>query len=346
MQHKQLFHRASGQSIVLIGLAILVLVGAAGLGLDGANAFNQRRNTANAADAAAMAGASELIKQQKANGLNSEVYQSVSNYLSEHGIDPASPRNAWAAYYVDSAGVRGAQVADDSSTVPANVRGVAVDVTYAFDTLFMPVLGQNELKVSTTATAIYGPRSFSPADMLPITMSTKGAKAMKDNPGTTYVFGPSSGAYKELPGNFGTVTLKPNEDLPNKVGNNSDCDDASSPLDNLSYWWCNGTSYAIDSGDYLYGDPGIMAMNLDYEVEVRIKKNDGIGIIPVFDKAADSGNNTQYHIVGFLVVQLTDKDLNGNPKTVSAKYIDYYATTGAINPNGPDNGIYAVNLIK
>ena len=54
-------HHEQGQSIVVIALAIVVLVGMAGLGLDGANAFNQRRNTVNASDAAAMAGTNTII---------------------------------------------------------------------------------------------------------------------------------------------------------------------------------------------------------------------------------------------------------------------------------------------
>lgn len=48
--------REPGQAVVFVALAALVLVALAGLAVDGANAFNQRRNAVNGADAAAFAG--------------------------------------------------------------------------------------------------------------------------------------------------------------------------------------------------------------------------------------------------------------------------------------------------
>ena len=45
--------REPGQAVVFVALAALVLVALGGLAVDGANAFNQRRNAVNGADAAA-----------------------------------------------------------------------------------------------------------------------------------------------------------------------------------------------------------------------------------------------------------------------------------------------------
>jgi hypothetical protein len=57
-------------------------------------------------------------------------------------------------------------------------------------------------------------------------------------------------------------------------------------------------------------------------------------------------NNHQYNIVDFLVVEVTDERLTGNPKTITATYKDYVVSTGAIDPNAPVTGLYAINLVK
>src|SRR5579885_2602093 len=49
-----------GQSLVVWALALVVLIGMAGLTLDGSNTLENRRKLQNAADAAALAGAYDL----------------------------------------------------------------------------------------------------------------------------------------------------------------------------------------------------------------------------------------------------------------------------------------------
>src|SRR5437016_9774809 len=95
-------HHEQGQSIVVIALAIVVLVGMAGLGLDGANAFNQRRNSVNASDAAAMAGTNTVIEQKKGGSVsNSAVCQSVVDYFNNHKLNQGA-NMAWTASYVNA----------------------------------------------------------------------------------------------------------------------------------------------------------------------------------------------------------------------------------------------------
>src|SRR5215212_4235943 len=76
--------RNEGQAVVLAALAFIVLVGALGLALDGANAYNQRRNANNAADAAAMAGTRALLDANENGGDDDDVYQVVKAYLVTH----------------------------------------------------------------------------------------------------------------------------------------------------------------------------------------------------------------------------------------------------------------------
>src|SRR5512134_3850707 len=51
-----------GQALILIALALVGLLGMAGLAVDGGNVFNDRRKAQNAADAAALASAYMRIK--------------------------------------------------------------------------------------------------------------------------------------------------------------------------------------------------------------------------------------------------------------------------------------------
>ncbi len=333
---------------MLVALALIVLVGAAGLGLDGANAFNQRRNAQNAADAAAMAGANALIGQQRQDPLNANgeltVYNEVADYLDQHGIDPDAASTTWTAYYVDGLGNRGSAL-DTSGSVSTSAKGVEVDVRFSFSTYFMQVAGQSSLNASSAATAIFGKHKVDGGDILPITLSQQAAEDMQDDEGDSFVFnGDSSNAI--APGNFGAISLDPDEDLPNSVGNNSDCTGPSGNPDNPSYWWCNGTQHDIEIGDWLYGDPGEVAASLEDEIQWRIDHRP-YGLIPIYDTSNQlNGNNAQFRIVGFLVVELQDQDLRGNPKTITARYKDYVVSTGAIDPNAPVEGLYAINLIK
>jgi len=343
------FHRTQGQSVVIVALAILVLIGVAGLGLDGANAFNRRRNAANAADAAAMAGANVLITQQKQSpvGPSSAVYSEVASYLNDHGIDPNDANNPWTAYYVDSSGNRLGAVSNSSSDVNTSAKGISVDVRNTFNTWFMPLLGRPTLTVGNSSTAIFGPHDVG-SGVLPITLEESIADAMVNN--TSYVFnGNPHDPNNIAPGNFGQISLNPDEDIPNTVGNNGDCMDPSGDLDNPSYWWCNGTTHQIDNGQWLWGKPGQVAGQLQDEVQYRIDTNP-IGLIPVYDTWNElPGNNAQYHIVGFLVVELQSQCLSGggcHPKTITATVKDYVVSTGAIDPNAPVTGMYAINLIK
>lgn len=357
MSQRRTQHREPGQSVVLVALALIVLVGAAGLGLDGANAFSQRRNAQNAADAAAMAGTSVLLQQQKANGSNSAVYTAVRDYLNNHGIDASNSSN-WQAYYVTSyAGARGSQVSSSGSvpTRASGVIGVAVDLSYSVNTLFMGMLGRSSLAVSSTATAVAGPLGSPPngGDLIPLTLSYDVANDMKSHPGDVAIFGTETGAYKGVPGGFGGVNLIPNiSHTPNGNGT-ADCPGAQ--LDNPRSWWCNGTSHEIDIGDQLLSNPGQVSNALQTEIEWRAD-NRPVGLVPIFDIVSGSGANAQYQIVGFLAIELLNRaghddiQLTGNPddRHISAKYVNFFTTTGSINtdPSALDTGVYAINLIK
>ena len=156
-------------------------------------------------------------------------------------------------------------------------------------------------------------------------------------------------AYKVEPGNFGVLSLNPDES-PNQTGNYADCTSPGSPPpDNLAYWWCNGTPHEIEIGDYLYGDPGQMSGNLEDEVEWRILHRP-LGLAAIYDATNTlNGTQTQFRVVGFMLLELQSQCLSGagcQPKTITATFKDFQVSTGAIDPNSPVIGLYAINLIR
>jgi hypothetical protein len=136
--------RNDGQAVVLAALAFIVMVAALGLALDGANAYNQRRNANNAADAAAMAGTRALLEANENNGDNGDIYQGVQAYLDTH-LPASSGTLAWNAYYIDRNGNQiggaipnnGSAVAQVDMSDATKARGIAVDLKFTFNTFFM-----------------------------------------------------------------------------------------------------------------------------------------------------------------------------------------------------------------
>ncbi|HWQ13408.1 MAG TPA: pilus assembly protein TadG-related protein [Roseiflexaceae bacterium] len=352
-------HRAPGQSIALVALALLLLVALSGLALDGANAFNQRRNATNGADAAAIAGTRALIAQHKAGGGdNSAVYQAVEDYLNSHYLNQGVALT-WEAYYVDRQAqqLAGAQVTNTSDDVPTDARGVMVELHYTFATVLMPVLGRPDLTVDATATAVYGPvTSVVGGDLIPLSISRTIAE-QTENGDDLCIFGSESdtnpcgdsGAYQVQPGNFGQVSFNPNN-APNTTGNyNQDClGNPAQHQDSMSRWWCQGSQYDIYIGMQLWGDTGMLSNSLADEMEWRLT-NRPEGLVPVFGYVDDgSGNNARYTIVGFMAIRLEDFDVNGSAddRWVRAERINYYTTAGAFSSGAVDAGVYAINLVK
>jgi hypothetical protein len=356
MKPRLTHHHEQGQSVVIIALAIVVLVGMAGLGLDGANAFNQRRNAVNASDAAAMAGTNTLIEQRKAvSGSNSAVCQSVVDYFNEHKLNQGA-NMVWTASYVDAQAQPVQQFCDSSASpiavsgfASSNVKGVAVDVKYTFTPLFMPVLGRNELTVSGAATAIYGPLgSTTGSNVVPFTVSETAIDAIKDDGEISVT--------KLGAGNFGSIEFNP-DNVANATSN--DCN-SSTYQDTQSYYWCNGSpKYPVYEGEVLPGNTGMVATSLEDEI---LTHQDQIIIIPVFEggdsiptsdckitNTCDNGGASKtYTIIGFLAVRLNSVKLTGanEDRNFNVSEVAYYASTGALNPNAKDTGVYAINLVK
>ncbi len=75
-----------GQAIIVIALALVGIVGLVGLVIDGGNAYLDRRNAQNAADAAALAGAIVRVRNAGEDWVNASVISAAGNGYNNDGI--------------------------------------------------------------------------------------------------------------------------------------------------------------------------------------------------------------------------------------------------------------------
>jgi hypothetical protein len=134
--------------------AVIVLLGVAGLAIDGGMAFLDRRRMQNAADAAALAGARKLAEAVcgEAGADDAAIHAEVLNYAQLNGVTDTNLVSAW---YVDKdtndIGVVGA------GSIPNGAHGVRADVGISHQTYFIRLLGLEEAGATAEATAMTGP---------------------------------------------------------------------------------------------------------------------------------------------------------------------------------------------
>lgn len=345
MKKRCFHHSAPGQSIVLAALAMVVLVAMVGLGLDGANAFAQRRNTANAADAASMAGTTKLlslVQKDKKTTTGTPILTEVQSYLESHKLNNALGYT-WTATYVDKDLKDVSTVT--SGSIPSDARGVKVYTTYTFPTTFMAVMGRTNLTVNGTATSLYGDMSYTPDDLIPQGLKESDVSTIKGltsfslydvkNPSGSNTFG--TGNWKAVDFDAGN----------NPTGNQKDCT-SSTATNTQSYWWCQGSQYPSAVGDSLNVDTGNLSTSISDAISWRIT-NRPYAVAPVLnDGCFGTGNTSTCTIVGYLAVQLVKVDLKGKDRYIEAKYVDFFTMTGStkVGSDLSGNGVYSVNLVR
>ena len=151
--------KARGQSIPLIALLIVVLVGAVGLAVDVGNNYAQQRNTVRATNAAALAGMNAMIQ----GGSDQNIKQVVQQSLRSNSVDGAyddSNGNGTAqgdqriinAYYLDAKANFLCYVGS-CGNVPAGATYLQVIVKGDVNTYFARVLDRPTLPVKAQAYA-------------------------------------------------------------------------------------------------------------------------------------------------------------------------------------------------
>jgi len=161
-----------GQALIVLAFALLALAAFAGLAIDGGRLYAQRRQTQNAADAAAMAGAGTLAefisKCASADAANdNRVAAAIVDMARLNGIDHFSPDGELEAWYVD-ADFQPVGRVGWATGIPYSATGIKTSLTYSDTATFMRVVGRTHLVVTAEALAMIGPVVQANSGILPI----------------------------------------------------------------------------------------------------------------------------------------------------------------------------------
>jgi hypothetical protein len=158
--------REGGQVLVLFTLALVAMLAAVALVIDGGNAWAQERQTQNGTDAAAFAGAT-VLADDIVNGdrTDADVLTAVNGAATEMAF------TVGAATYTDIAGndlgIAVGQV--PGNEIPPGALGVAVTGERQFDTFIAGLIGMSDFTAVTEATAVSGELDAPGIGLLPVT---------------------------------------------------------------------------------------------------------------------------------------------------------------------------------
>jgi hypothetical protein len=160
-----------GQTLVIVALGMVVLVGMVGLVVDVGLQWGANRGSQNGSDATAEAGAIVLMEYMLgATKTDADVLLAVEDSAATNRIEVET------AEYTDVLGNPIGPEVGDGGGIPTGAQGVRVIGTRSQETFFARVLGIHELTVHTDAIAVAGPAdpcpSGGPCALLPVTVPT------------------------------------------------------------------------------------------------------------------------------------------------------------------------------
>ena len=148
--------RARGQSIPLLALMIVVLMGMVALSVDVGRTFSEERRAVAAANAASLAAMNTYLRRP-AGTTNTVIYNAIVNSLRSNGIDVENdPNIELEAFYLNARGEPlegGARITRDGTVAPDNAAYIQVNLEGMVDTTFARVVNQNQLPIAATAYA-------------------------------------------------------------------------------------------------------------------------------------------------------------------------------------------------
>lgn len=285
------FRREEGQSTVMIAMLAIALVAFMGLLVDGGRAFAARRQSQNASDAGAFAGARRLTSRSN-NGPSedSAIFQTIVTYALANGASDATDVKA---YYMYSNNTQGPAIGWGS--IPGTATGVRVNTMLHVQPFLMTVLwGSTPVDVQTVATMQSGLLTTYDG-IMPLIIQQQNFVFNKEYTLMGEKTGP--GDFQWL--DFAWPCHNPSEqDLEDALAwpqistaPPKEADPAGNFLDPDTdpggrHWICGGTGIKAAAG------PSIVAWITKPEAQKH-------WIIPVFDVIDGTGSNLKYHIVAF-----------------------------------------------
>jgi hypothetical protein len=301
-----------GQIVPMFALALVTLVLAAGVVVDGGYAYAQRRLTQNAADFAAMA-ATRIIGQKLTGrpvgaGTAANLQGAIAEVLDANGAELVSAR------YVDEEGDLLAN-AMTSGSIPSRAFGVVVEARSSWRPFLLGVVGAGDWLATASATSFTPGRSLG-GGMMPIAIEDDTYDGLVDCPlldiNECLQDNLTSGNLN-IPGGFGWLKFGLNNGTkcdwgPSLGMTDGGCQASQTFLDEQigppgdSYGCCTAVGLA-GSTDLIGSLTGNEWGDLSFYTANQIPI-----WVPIYDYTSDTGANGFYHIVGFGALILTDDD--------------------------------------
>jgi hypothetical protein len=339
-----------GQSLIIVGALLLILVALIGLVVDVGNAYAQRRIVQNACDAAALAGAQMLVHQEDymAGGAylrNWQVIETVEDFAERNGVEA----DALVIYYTD---INGTILADarfdlgrqdiitENTFGGTRAEGIRVEGDRPFDTYFIRVLGRDEMTASAESQGILACGACSAGGdgtdgLFPIAVyvglfSGTGGRPVE---GLQYRIFEKEEHFPGT-GSFGWLSWTADMSNPTLIANMADT--SRSGRRSLSQSIPTATGVMASSG-------------VRNELTYRVDNRDDLTpprpqevTLPIFDYTEGNGSNKTYHVVGFGRFRLdcwhASKNQNYGPtctfdkgdneKWIAGTFVGYLEPTG------------------
>jgi hypothetical protein len=157
------FESQEGQSLILIALMMVALIGMLGLALDGGRAFASRRASQNAADSAAF-GAVRLLATKSMTATEPAIWDTITKFAKANDVVTTTDI---LAYFIDSSAKNICRI-PNCGGIPANATGVRVTTTLQLQPYFIDVLiGKQKIPIPAAAAAQSGPPVLA-SDLMPM----------------------------------------------------------------------------------------------------------------------------------------------------------------------------------
>ncbi len=305
-----------GQSLVVWALALVVLIGMAGLTLDGSNTLENRRKLQNAADAAALAGAYDLP------GSTTQAKTDATQWLTKNNFGSAG----------DSATIT-------TGTTNFSNDTITVQLTRTVPYSLARVLGLTSATVTATAKVVIGGaseftycagtgNSCSP-NFFPYTVWNKDAKT------------------NQLHQIGDIVTYRSTQWITANVYQSNKNPAWNTNANDFKGFLCftpPSCDYQVVIGDNETKGGNRCGQEPVSELQAIQKSSEPYIILPITDSSSGNGNNQVLHIVGFVTLDISVDTTglpNGCPNDFTGKIVKFTSTEGTFQSSDPTPPSYA-----
>ncbi len=310
--------RSPGQIVLLFALVLSVVVLSVGLVIDGGNALVQRRESQNASDFAALAGArivAQWIDGDTVNGTDLNVRNAMDAAVAANGGDPIVYGTPNGPRYINDSGTLLDFVGN--GVIPTGSAGVKVASNRSWRPYFLGVIGVSDWTASAEATAKggYSLAGPPPGSLFPVGISLAFFQTYPFCSGPVST-NPTSPCYPQhltpgnlnVPGGFGWLKFGCDgyglgQDPPANAGgcsNNKPFLQEEIGPPGKSYGCCTavGLPGSLDRIGSLPGNKASADCSYYIDNEITVT-------VPIWDTAGGTGQNAWYHIVGYAGFQIT-----------------------------------------